>query len=151
MLAFGVSTGPNNFPGEIFANTPKARCKNMCMQADADVIWHQPVATHLSAASDLVRGRRLIEEPALSCLLFKVTEPGRRVALSEAALQHILDVTEDDEEREWAANLLRMKRPPRAADKGFDSTAASYDRWKSTLRKGRASSSWERAGRGKRG
>jgi hypothetical protein len=121
-------------------------------QADADVLWHQPVATHLSTASDLVRGRRLIEEPALSCLLFKVTEPARRVPLTRAALQHILAVTEDDEEREWATQCLEaLKPPPLARDRGFDSTAASYDRWKTELRGAQASSSWERIGRGKRG
>ena len=123
----------------------------MKRQADADVLWHQPVATHLSTASDLVRGRRLIEEPALSCLLFKVTEPARRVPLTQAALQHILAVTEDDDEREWATERLEALKPrSRAHDRGFDSTPASYVRWKAEAR-GAQLSNWERIGRGKRG
>ena len=116
------------------------------------MIWHQPVVTHLSTASDLLRARRLIEEPALSCLLFKATEPARRVPLTRAALEHLLAVTTDDDVREWATERLQAFRGrPLAQDRGADSTPSSYLRWKAQVRGWQARSSWERIGRGKRG
>jgi len=122
------------------------------VQAKADVYWHQPIMSEITFASDLLRGRRQIEEPILSVMLWKRTPELCRWGLSEASLRHIAETTESDGEWQWANTLLSLRRGrPRAEDRGFDATAASHDRWKQELRGDPSAKRRAREARGKRG
>jgi hypothetical protein len=75
-----------------------------------DVAWHQPVITHGATSSDLIRGMRQLEEPALTLALWQATPKGLRWALSSDALEYLAQTTGDDDERAWARGLLGSRR-----------------------------------------
>ena len=79
--------------------------------------WHQPVITHSATSSDVIRGMRQLEEPALTLALWQATPEELRWALSSDVLEYLEQTTGDEEERAWASGLLGSRRRSQAKAK----------------------------------
>ena len=84
--------------------------------------WHQPQISHQATSSDLLRGFRQVEEPDLTLALWQQTPQTLRWKLSPEALQRLVQITGDDEERAWA--LQQLDTRGRAAERAAASRGA---------------------------